>query len=81
MLTLGWSDGYSFIPVDFAMISSTNEENRLNEISADIDKRTNGYKRRKEATQKKTDVAITHIQNAKAGYYGRLCLDGYLVYP
>lgn len=64
MLTLGWSDGYSFISVDFAMISSTNVENRLSEISTALDKRTNGYKCLKEATQKKTDLAVTLMQNA-----------------
>jgi hypothetical protein len=68
MLTLGWSDGYSFIPVDFAMLSSANKKNRLHEVSDSVDKRTNGYKRRKEAVQKKTTVAISLIQNAlKAG--------------
>ena len=30
MLTLGWSDGYSFVPVDFAMLSSVKAQNRLN---------------------------------------------------
>lgn len=64
MLTLGWSDGYSFLPVDFAMLSSANESNRLVDISSTIDKRTNGHKRRKEAIQKKPDVAIALIQNA-----------------
>lgn len=63
MLTLGWSDGYSFIPTDFAMLSSRNKSNRVQEISANIDKRTNGYKRRTEALQKKTDVAKVLIQN------------------
>jgi len=37
MLTLGWSDGYSFIPADFAMMSSANVKNRVQEISAGID--------------------------------------------
>ena len=70
MLTLGWSDGYSFLPIDFSMLSSTNESNRLVDTYSTIDKRTNGYKRRKEAVQKKPEVAITLIQNAlKAGIF------------
>ena len=70
MLTLGWSDGYSFLPVDFAMLSSPNESNRLVNTCSTIDKRMNGYKRRKEAIQKKPEVAITLIQNAlKAGIF------------
>lgn len=64
MLTLGWSDGYSFIPVDFAMLSSANEKNRLQGIEENIDKRCNGYKRRKEAIEKKPEVAFEMIQNA-----------------
>ncbi len=58
MLTLGWSDGYSFIPTDFAMLSSANKSNRYQEVNNKIDKRTNGYKRRVEAMQQKTDVAV-----------------------
>lgn len=64
MLTLGWSDGFSFIPIDFAMLSSANKSNRYQEINEGIDKRTNGYKRRKEAIKKKSDVAIELIKRA-----------------
>lgn len=52
LLTLGWSDGYSFIPVDFNMLSSANENNRQQNISTKSDKRTSGYKRRTEAVLK-----------------------------
>ncbi|MBQ6995333.1 MAG: transposase, partial [Lachnospiraceae bacterium] len=31
LLTLGWSDGYSFIPTGFNMLSSANKSNRYNE--------------------------------------------------
>ena len=61
MLTLGWSDG---LPIDFAMLSSSSESNCLVKTSTTIDKRTNGYKRRKEAILKKPDIAIKLIQNA-----------------
>jgi hypothetical protein len=64
MLTLGWSDGYSFIPVDFSMMSSANEENRIQGISDEIDKRSCGFKRRAEAREKKSDVALQLIKNA-----------------
>jgi hypothetical protein len=43
LLTLGWSDGNSFLGIDFALLSSTKEKNRYNEINPDIDKRTCGY--------------------------------------
>lgn len=47
MLTIGWSDGHSFVPVDFALLSST--KSGINGIADGIDKRSHGYKRRKEA--------------------------------
>ena len=47
LLALGWSDGYSFIPTGFNMLSSAKKHNRYNEVSKDIDRRTNGYKFRK----------------------------------
>lgn len=64
MLTLGWTDGYSFIPVDFAMLSSANKNNRYNEVSVSIDKRSHGFKRRLEAIMQKPDVVIKLIKNA-----------------
>ena len=56
MLTLGWSDGYSFIPTGFNLLSSAKKSNRYQEISEDIDHRTNGFRARKEALMKKTDA-------------------------
>ncbi|WP_083461181.1 transposase [Cellulosilyticum ruminicola] len=64
MLTLGWSDGYSFLPVDFTMLSLSTESNCLIKVSTTIDKKTTGYKRRKETILKKPDIAIKLIQNA-----------------
>ncbi len=64
MLTLGWSDGYSFVPVDFAMLSSAKAENRYNEVNYHIDKRTHGARRRAEAIISKTDNVLRLIQNA-----------------
>ncbi|MDF1618856.1 IS4 family transposase, partial [Petrocella sp. FN5] len=66
MLTLGWSDGYSFIPTGFTMLSSRNEKNRFQETSNEIDKRTNGYKRRKDALLKKPEAAVQLIKEALA---------------
>lgn len=64
LLTLGWSDGYSFIPTGFNMLSSSNKSNRYNEVTPDIDHRTNGFKFRKESMMHKTDAAILLIKNA-----------------
>ena len=64
MLTLGWSDGYSFVPVGFNMLSSSKQTNRYQEISDKIDHRTNGYKARKESLLSKPEAAILLIQRA-----------------
>src|SRR5690625_1225184 len=49
MLTLGWSDGATFLPVDFSLLSS--KKSQINGISEEVDKRSSGYKRRMEALQ------------------------------
>jgi len=64
LLTLGWSDGYSFIPVGFNMLSSANKENRYQEASDQIDRRTNGYKNRSESLMKKPQAAILLLKRA-----------------
>ncbi len=54
LLTLGWSDGFSFLPLDFILCSSAKAEKRVQGIKKVLDKRTCGYKRRLEATTKST---------------------------
>lgn len=66
MLTLGWSDGNSFLGIDFALLSSANEKNRYTEVNPDIDKRTCGYKRRAEAMTKTTELIGPMIARALA---------------
>lgn len=62
MLTFGWSDGATFIPVDFSLLSS--KKNPINGISASIDKRSSGYKRRMGALQSAPEQVPTMIQRA-----------------
>jgi hypothetical protein len=64
LLTLGWSDGFSFAPLDFAMMSSAKEGNRYNEIREGLDKRLCGYARRKEATLHKPEVVVQMLDRA-----------------
>lgn len=56
MLTLGWSDGNTFIPLAFSLLNSENKKNRFQEMNPNVDKRTVGYKRRKEAVKKSTET-------------------------
>ena len=64
MLTLGWSDGASFIPVNSCLLSTENPANRLVEAS-DVDKRSYGSWIRKLAQSKATDVVPTLISLAQ----------------
>jgi hypothetical protein len=69
LLTLGWSDGYSFAPIDFTLMSSAKAKNRLCEIRKDLDKRTIGYKRRQESMLHKPDAVVKMLQRAlKVGF-------------
>lgn len=62
MLTLGWSDGHTFIPIDFALLSSI--KSRINDISEKVDKRTSGYKRRLEALRPAPELIPEMIDRA-----------------
>lgn len=64
LLLLGWTDGYSFLPVAFNMLASANEEKRINPVNKSIDKRTNGAKVREDAVMKKPEAAAALIHNA-----------------
>ena len=60
MLTIGWSDGNTFLPVSCCLLSTENAKNRINEASKAIDARTNGGRQRKLAQRKGTDVHSLH---------------------
>jgi len=83
MLTLGWSDGNSFVPMVLSMLSSAKEDNRLAPMRADIDKRTNGYQRRQESMRKSTDVLVDMVALAMtAGTTARhLLFDSWFAFP
>ena len=65
MLTLGWSDGSTFLPVNSILLSSEKKKNRINEASI-VDKRTVGYKRRQLAMEKGTIAVLELLKAAKA---------------
>ena len=64
MLTLGWPDGSTFLPVNSILLSTENKKNRINE-AAEIDKRTVGYRRRKLSMEKGTHAMLTLLETAK----------------
>jgi hypothetical protein len=64
MLTLGWSDGASFVPVDHSVLSSPNKKSRIKGITKDLDRRTCGARRRQEAMTKSTDLIVPMVRRA-----------------
>ena len=64
MLTLGWSDGSTFLPVNSVLLSTENRKNCINEAT-EVDKRTVGYKRRKLSLEKGTQAMLTLLDAAK----------------
>lgn len=83
MLTLGWSDGNSFVPLAFSLLSSEKAENRLGDLHAGLDKRSNGWLRRKEAMQKSTDVLISLLEQAKTFHVPakHVLFDSWFAFP
>lgn len=82
MLTLGWSDGVSFIPVNSCLLSTENQKNRINEAKC-VNEQTFGAKIRKMAQSKATDVLLQLIQEAlSAGIKAKYVLfDSWFTYP
>ncbi|HOT60358.1 MAG TPA: transposase, partial [Spirochaetales bacterium] len=66
MLTLGWTDGNSFIPVAFNLLSSADSKVRINSVKASIDKRSVGFKRRQNALSTSPDSALAMLKQAVA---------------
>ena len=64
MLTLGWSDGSTFLPVNSILLSTENRQNHINEAT-EVDKRTVGYKRRKLSMEKGTKAMLTLLDAAR----------------
>jgi hypothetical protein len=83
MLTLGWSDGNSFVPLAFSLLSSEKAENRLHEMDQTLDRRTSGYARRRESMGKATVVLFDLLAQAQAaGVKARILLfDSWFAFP
>ncbi|MCL6558661.1 MAG: transposase [Firmicutes bacterium] len=57
-LTMGWSDGASFVPLAFALLSSSKPEHRLYEQGPEVPAGSPGAARRAEAVLKATEVFV-----------------------
>ena len=71
LLTLGWSDGNTFLPVTHRLLSSANEKNVLGAVEKK-DFRTLAGRRRKQAQKKGTEVMIDLLKSALKAFDGTL---------
>ncbi len=63
MLTLGWSDGSTFLPVNSCLLASSKESNIIGPVNV-YDKRTIAGKRRMLAQKKATDAMLDLLDTA-----------------
>jgi len=63
-LTIGWSDGNTFLPVNFALMSTKNRANLVGTKACVTDQRTIAGQRRNQAQRKMNDVVIELIHQA-----------------
>ena len=63
LMTLGWTDGNTFLPVNSCLLASSKESNLIGPVKQ-FDGRSLAAKRRKLAMTKGTDVMIELLQNA-----------------
>lgn len=81
-LTLGWSDGNTFLPVDFSLVSSSKQQNVLGPEKR-FDARSLAAKRRRQAQRKLNDVGLELLDAAqKNGFTSKYVLfDSWFTSP
>lgn len=80
MLTLGWSDGTTFLPVAFSLLSSRQEKRILCPASK-VDKRSSGYKKRVEATKNSIETLLKLLDSVKGIPAKYLLFDSWFAFP
>ena len=81
MLTIGWSDGTTFLPVAFSLLSSRQEKKLLCPADSRVDKRSAGYKKRVEATANSTEVLLKLLDSVKGLPAKYLLFDSWFAFP
>ena len=65
LLNMGWSDGVTFIPVDFRLVASGKDSNILEGSHIAEDNRTLATRRRKNARTEKPELVLQMLKRAK----------------
>ena len=63
MVTLGWTDSFSFVPVDFALVGSSKEKNIYSKEMKKLDHRSYMHRKYSQITQPKPKTASNMIKN------------------
>ena len=66
LLVIGWSDGNTFLPLTFCLLSTAKEKNRLNAAASSVDARSNGGKQRKLAQMEAPAVVLSLLREVRA---------------
>ena len=83
LLTLGWSDGFSFIPLSFRLLSSRKEEKILVKPKDIEDRESPGYLRRIDAARSKVELLMEMVLEAKDNHlkFKYLLFDSWFSFP
>jgi len=83
LLTLGWSDGFSFIPLSFRLLSSRKEEKILVKPKNIEERESPGYLRRIDATRSKVELLMEMVLEAKNKHleFKYLLFDSWFAFP
>ena len=83
MLTICWSDGVSCLPLDFSLLSSSDEKKRICGSHKSLDKRCCAYLRRKEAVTKSTNLLEPMVKRilSKGVHVKYLLMDSWFMMP
>ena len=83
MLTLGWDDGVSFVPLDFVLGAATDPSKRVCGITKEMHHRSCGARRRQEALRRATELLLPLLKRAKAQgiWADYLLMDSWFAFP
>ncbi|MCJ7802482.1 MAG: transposase, partial [Candidatus Marinimicrobia bacterium] len=81
-LTLGWSDGHTFLPIQFRLVSSSNHK-KIKTTSVYVKEKYPGYNRRIQAKKKKTELLFDMVQAVidNSIQYSHLLFDSWFAFP
>jgi len=65
LLTMGWTDGQTFIPVDYRVLSASDDKNLIYGSNVVYDDRTLATKRRKDARAGKPALVLDMLRNVR----------------